>query len=184
MRQSFIAFLFVLFTVQAASQSSLVEVSGPVSGIWDSDTVLVTGDIVVQSGDQLEVAPGTLVLFEGHFTLTVKGSILAIGSTTDSICFSINDTTGFSDTLANSGGWHGFVYEHLEANADSSIFGYCIFEYGKALSTGKHLRPTLLVSMEEHSEYSISAGSLFETALSVEIWPSGGEGPSLQRIPI
>jgi hypothetical protein len=121
-------------TFPAMAQTSLIEVSGVVSGTWNSDTVLVTGDLEVGAGTLLTIDPGTLVLFTGQFTFTVKGSIVAIGSASDTIRFSMNDTTGFSDTLSGRGGWHGFVYEHLAQGADSSVFEYCQFQDGKAFS--------------------------------------------------
>jgi hypothetical protein len=136
MKQSLLAFFSLLlsFPIATRSQTSLIEVSGTVSGTWMADTILVTGDIEVLPGDLLTIEPGTLVLFTGHFTFLVKGAVEAAGTASDPVRFSINDTTGFQDTLTNAGGWHGFVYEHLAANADSSLFNHCIFEYGKAFS--------------------------------------------------
>lgn len=115
-------------------QASNIEVSGNVSGSWTADTVFVLGDLNVESGNLLTIDPGTLVLFTGHFRFTVFGSVLASGTETDPVRFSISDTTGFSDTLSASGGWHGFVYEHLAPATDSSLFDFCRFEYGKAFS--------------------------------------------------
>lgn len=124
----------LIFRLSTEAQSTLIEVSGPVSGSWTTDTVLVTGDIEVLSGEALIIDPGTLVLFTGHFTFMVKGSVEAAGSPSEPVRFSIADTSGFHDTLSDAGGWHGFVYEHLAAGADSSLFDHCIFEYGKAFS--------------------------------------------------
>jgi hypothetical protein len=115
-------------------QATSLEVSGPVSGSWSVDTVFVTGDIKVESGESLTIGPGTLVLFTGHFKFTVLGSVVAAGTENGLIRFSISDTTGFADTLSATGSWHGFVYEHLSFATDSSVFEHCLFEYGKAFS--------------------------------------------------
>lgn len=133
-RNLFLSLIVLSLAVFTRGQTTLIEVSGPVSGSWNADTVLVTGDIEVPSGELLTIGPGTLVLFSGHFMFTVKGSVKASGTSTQPVRFTILDTTGFHDTLSPAGGWHGFVYEHLASSADSSLFTYCLFEYGKAFS--------------------------------------------------
>lgn len=128
-------FLCSLFLVSSLLVSAdHIEVSGPVSGIWSADTVLVTGDIALADSETLEVEPGTLVIFSGHYRFIVFGSILAAGTSDHPIRFTAADTTGFSDTLTEAGGWHGFVYEHLAPGTDSSRFEFCQFEFGKAFS--------------------------------------------------
>ncbi len=119
-------------TISGNHQLNYLEVSGPVSGQWTADTVLVTGDLEIMSGENLTISPGTVVLFSGPYRISVKGSVTANGDINDPVLFTVADTTGFSDTLSNAGGWQGFVYEHLASGADSSQFSHCIFEYGKA----------------------------------------------------
>ena len=130
------SFLFIILILLAftGARADNIEVSGPVSGTWSADTVFVVGDIILNSGESLSIAPGTLVLFAGHYKFKVSGSVNAEGTESSPIRFTIADTTGHSDTLTTSGGWFGLEYEHLAAATDSSIFRYCVFEYGKALS--------------------------------------------------
>ena len=165
----------LIFRLSTEAQSTLIEVSGPVSGSWTTDTVLVTGDIEVLSGEALIIDPGTLVLFTGHFTFMVKGSVEAAGSPSEPVRFSIADTSGFHDTLSDAGGWHGFVYEHLAASADSSLFDHCIFEYGKAFSADTFGQFGGAFRVFGFNRIA------FRNCTSQTTWPSAGEGPFMQE---
>jgi hypothetical protein len=123
-----------IFTHNSAHATNII-VSGNVSGTWNVDTVKVIGDITVPSNSVLIIDPGVLVEFYGHYKITVKGNVLAIGNENNSIRFTVNDTTGFADTTNTSGGWHGFIYDNLDSSADSSKFIFCVFEYGKAVDS-------------------------------------------------
>lgn len=124
------AFSFLLLLIMAGSLSvraQRVEVEGLQQGIWDADTILVTGDVLIQ--DSLSVWPGTLVLFDGYYHITVdKGAVFsAMGSATDSIVFTVADTTGFYGYDLLKGGWNGFQVHWGTVRLD-----YCVLEYGKA----------------------------------------------------
>jgi predicted outer membrane repeat protein len=119
--------------IQTAWATS-INVSGNVSGTWSADTVKVIGDLVVPAGEALIIEHGVRVEFQGPYQVVVKGHVIAIGTESSLIRFVISDTTGFSDTLSASGGWHGFFYEHLMSSEDSSVYKYCRFEHGKAFS--------------------------------------------------
>lgn len=97
--------------------------------IWSSpnDTFHVTGNIFVPSGCKLTIQPGTKIVFDGLYKITVQGTMNAIGATeidgqeqVDSIVFTAADTIL---------GWRGIKYI---GNSDltKSVFKYCIFEYG------------------------------------------------------
>ena len=109
-----------------------IVVSGNASGNWTVDTVMVMGDLTIPADSTLTVNPGVLVEFFGHYQIMVKGMVIANGTSGQMIRFSVNDSTGFTDTLSAAGGWHGFFYDHLLSSTDSSVFSHCIFEYGKA----------------------------------------------------
>jgi len=96
------------------------------------DTVFVTDDIMVASGQVLNISPGTLVQFNGHYRFRVDGQVLAMGMEGDSILFTVSDTTGFSNLQSGDGAWNGLWFYHLSPVNDSSIFEYCEFEFGKA----------------------------------------------------
>jgi len=122
-------FLFsLLFLASLLSWSQTIQVSGLQSGSWEADTVLVTGDVVVD--ESLSILPGTTVLFDGYYSILVRkySKLNAIGTPTDSILFTIADTTGFSVFNAGHGGWNGIRME----KAGACRFDYCRFQYGKA----------------------------------------------------
>ena len=110
-------------TLQAGS---VVEVSGNVSGTWYDNTLIeVVGDLTIPEGDTLIIQPGVNVYFMGNHTLNIYGSILAVGTETDSITF----TSG--QAIKSATDWEGI--DISTSGPDSSrtiIFQYCNFSYG------------------------------------------------------
>jgi hypothetical protein len=110
-----------------------------------SDTIHVTGDIVVVDDVTLDIAPGTYVDFQGHYMLKILGTILAIGEDSDSIIFSRSDSAGFTDFDITDGSWKG-IYLNNATNYfgadgamndnDTSVFSKCRIEFIKILSGG------------------------------------------------
>ena len=117
---------FLLCSLFAKAQT--IEVSGPQSGRWEADTILITNNVVVQ--DSLSIMPGTTVLFDGFFNIKVENDAMlnALGTQNDSILFTVADTTGFSIFNSGRGGWNGIRLE----KAGRCKFDYCRFQYGKA----------------------------------------------------
>jgi hypothetical protein len=107
---------FITYTVSAQT-----EVNGNQSGTWDIDgsPYLVTGEITVPAGETLNIEPGVTISFQGHYKLTVNGTLTAVGTEQDSIFFTADN----SET-----GWHGI---RLTGSQSNSHFAYCHFEYGK-----------------------------------------------------
>lgn len=124
-------FLVLFLAVCFATQAQTIQVSGLQSGVWEADTVLVVGDVTVDGS--LTVHPGVKVLFDGFFGITVPkyASFEALGTMTDSIVFTVVDTTGFSDFGSELGGWNGFEL----SRADHFFLDYCVLEYGKSLDS-------------------------------------------------
>lgn len=122
-----------LYSVYADS----IEVQGEVSGTWSADSVLVIGDIRVPDSQQLAIQPGTWIIFQGPYVFTVEGSIIALGTSTDRITFTVMDTTGFSNDSLPDGGWRGIRFQNPMKWNDSSLFMNCRFNYGKAVSDQK-----------------------------------------------
>ena len=120
----FTAMLFCGFFAQAQT----IEVSGLQSGIWDADTIRVVGDVTVE--ESLQITPGATVLFDDFYGIYVEkyGSLEAIGTNTDSILFTVADTTGFHFFNTGRGGWNGI---HL-TGAGQVRFDYCRLQFGKA----------------------------------------------------
>ena len=117
---------FVLFGLLAQAQT--INVSGLQSGVWDADTVKVIGDVSIE--ESLTINAGTTVLFDGYYSITVGKdvSIMALGTATDSITFTVADTTGFHLFNMGRGGWNGIQLK----GAGVCRFEYCRFQYGKA----------------------------------------------------
>ncbi|MCK4662323.1 MAG: cadherin domain-containing protein [Bacteroidales bacterium] len=103
-----------------------------VNTTWNADTINITGDIIINNGITLTITEGNVINFMGHYKIDVQGTILAVGTETDTVVFTYNDTTGFSNTAIIDGGWLGIKFDNTPATNDSSKFVYCKIEYGKA----------------------------------------------------
>ena len=141
MKKGVLLLIVLLTAVVSFGQS--VEVSGPQTGVWDADTIRVTDDITVV--DSLVVFPGTVVLFDGFYSILVSGEAIfeARGTEDDSVRFTVADTTGFSIYDSGEGGWNGF---HL-TKARKARFDYCVLEYAKASDTTDMLGGALRISL-------------------------------------
>jgi parallel beta-helix repeat protein len=69
--------------------ASRIDVSGMVYGEWNSDTVVVTGDINIPPDNELNILPGVKVLFDGpwSFTIMQDAKITAVGTPEKRIVF-------------------------------------------------------------------------------------------------
>lgn len=123
--------LFLLLATCFAMQAQTIVVSGPQSGVWEADTVLVVGDVAVD--ESLTVLPGTKVLFDGYYGIFVNknASFEALGKERDSIVFTALDTTDYAHYYDYKGAWKGFQVER----AGRFQLDYCLLEYGKALDS-------------------------------------------------
>ncbi|MBN1339535.1 MAG: right-handed parallel beta-helix repeat-containing protein, partial [Bacteroidales bacterium] len=99
-----------------------------------TDTVNIVGDVYVDNSVTLVIEPGTVVRLNGHYKIDVKGNIAASGTASDSITFTVADTTGFHNNTHV--GWNRIIYDNVQQSNDSTIFRYCIFEYGKTSGNG------------------------------------------------
>ena len=114
-------FTIILSIVAMATCFGQTDVSGNQSGTWSADgsPYRVTGEITVPAGETLNIEPGVTVNFQGHYKLTVNGTLTAAGTEQDSIFFTTDDPET---------GWHGI---RLTGSQSGSSFSYCRFEYGK-----------------------------------------------------
>ena len=90
--------------------------------------MLVKDNVYIQ--DSLRILAGTTVLFEGFYQISVEegASLTALGTVTDTILFTVADTTGFHFFNFGRGGWNGIRMD----KAGDCRFDYCRFQYGKA----------------------------------------------------
>ena len=121
--------LFLLLPFVLKSQ--ILEVSDIQEGLWDSDTVLVIKDVIVPEDKSLTISKGTRVIFKDYFSITVNGSLKALGNETDSIYFTSRDTTGFFNWKKGKGGWNGLILQNAK---DTVIMDYCHFSFGKSVN--------------------------------------------------
>ena len=114
---------------------------GNVFGIWTADNspYLINDDIEIPNDSTLVIEPGVRIEFQGHFDFNVQGVLHAIGTKSDSILFTINDTIGFSDPNSTTGGWGGIRIIDPDITNDSTKLHYCKFEYAKAVGDVWHI---------------------------------------------
>lgn len=120
--------IFIVLMIPFSIRAQMLEVSGIQAGLWNCDTVLVIGDVVVPEGSELVVAAGTKIVFDGHHNISVRGCFEAIGEESDYIYFTSCDTTGFYLCDRGKGGWNGLSFHDVE----NVRLSYCHFSYGKA----------------------------------------------------
>lgn len=113
-------------------KAQVVYIQGEHWGVLDADTVVVTGNVTVPAEERLTFVPGTTVRMTGYFKFKVQGSVLAEGQEGLPVLFTVSDTSGFYRLTDSRGGWDGFDFTETVPDSDSSVFSYCIFEYGKA----------------------------------------------------
>ncbi len=123
MNRGVLLFLFFIFIMMMYfAQAEIIEVMGDQSGVWESESIYqVIEHVYVNTGDTLIIEPGTTIMFMAHYVISVTGTLLAVGTETDSILF----TYDLSNTMYD--GWnHISMYE---SQSSGSIFSRCIFEY-------------------------------------------------------
>jgi Secretion system C-terminal sorting domain len=131
------ALIIVLFCyyIQVNGQTNIN--GGPVAGVWTllGSPYLIYGNIEILEDSILEVEPGVLVEFQGHYEINVHGVLLAEGTEKDTILFTINDTTGFSDLEITLGGWNGINFRNVLPINDTSKIIYCKIEFCKNVAS-------------------------------------------------
>ncbi|MBI9038805.1 MAG: right-handed parallel beta-helix repeat-containing protein [Bacteroidales bacterium] len=128
------ALIMMTFLLPKISVSESITVSGNVSGTWDVDTVKVIDDIYLREAETLLINPGVTVEFHGGYFFKVSGSLNALGSSSQPVHFTINDTIGFYNDTIPEGGWKGIRFTNQNTSVDSSVFNHCVFNFGKAVS--------------------------------------------------
>ena len=128
-----IALLLVLSANRLHSQTILTVQEDTIRSNtnWDADIVKVNGDITVAYNAHLTITPGTYVEFQGHYGLFIYGYLAAVGTDQDSITFTINDNTGFSNTSIPDGGWEGINFMETGSHDDTSKIINCNISYIK-----------------------------------------------------
>ena len=118
--------IFILLFCSTLLFSQTTIPGGDVYGTWlqSGSPYLIEGEITIPNGETLIIDPGCLIEFQGHYKFNVQGRLLAEGTLTDSIKFTVEDTTGYYNNTHI--GWHGIRFENTPATNDSSKIVYCI----------------------------------------------------------
>lgn len=89
----------------------------------------ITGHIIVANNDSLVIDPGVVVEFQGRYKLFCNGKIIANGTPSQHILFTV--------PVANQSiGWLGIRYDNTPTTNGASSFKYCTIEYGNADVSG------------------------------------------------
>ena len=131
-------------------------------------------EVAIPDDSTLSIEPGVRVEFQGHYSIYVQGNLNALGTETDSIFFTLRDTTGFSDPRISSGGWNGIRIIDTESDNDSSLFEYCVFQYGKAVAPYWHDNAGGALCIIHFDKVRISQCLLTDNSAGGSEVPSGG----------
>ncbi len=99
-------------------------IQGSVSGKWTKakSPYIILQDAAIPASDTLTIDPGVVVKFSLGVSLNVDGTLLAVGTSTDSIKFTS------AEPSAAAGDWGGVIF-NSDLNS-VSLMDYVIFEYG------------------------------------------------------
>ncbi|MDA3820390.1 MAG: hypothetical protein PF590_08035, partial [Candidatus Delongbacteria bacterium] len=116
---TFIAILILTF---ATVSTFATDVSGLVSSntVWTfaNSPYIVTGNILVNNGVALTIEPGVIVKFNSGLSMQIDGTLIAQGTSSDSITFT-------SNTVDTAGAW-GYIYfsdASVDAVFQNDIYG-------------------------------------------------------------
>ncbi len=131
-----IIFICIIFPNYDAWSETTVP-GGNISGKWTiaNSPYLIEGEITIPNDSTLMIDQGVIVEFQGHYALEVQGRLLAVGTASDTILFTVNDTSGFSNPDTTLGGWFGIRFTDTPLTNDSSKIHYCKLQYGKAVAS-------------------------------------------------
>lgn len=88
------------------------------------DTIKIYSDVVVLENATLSIFQGTVIEFQGHYKLNIRGRLLASGTIEDRIIFTAKDTVA---------GWHGIRFLGIDNNSLAlSHLQYCTIRHGNA----------------------------------------------------
>ena len=106
--------IFFLLSLLLSSAVSIAQLSGPLSGVLGPGSYTVIDTISVESGDSLEILPGTELMFDPDCEFYIHGFLSAIGTETDEIIFMRN---------VAGDAWSGIDFTNTAD--DNSVLEYC-----------------------------------------------------------
>jgi hypothetical protein len=114
--------LLMILTVFGFSSMTMAQIpiSGNLSGTLGPDTYLVTGTIYVQSGQTLQIMPGTILLHEGNYSWEIDGELIVEGNAVDSVRFE-------RQMPIDEHRWGGIRFNHGASN--NSMIQYAVIDH-------------------------------------------------------
>jgi len=91
------------------------------------------GDVAVQNGVILTIAPGVRVEFQDHHRLEVDGTLLAEGTPRERILFTTDEPQAFAVDRSLTGCWNGIWFENTPSTNAPSRLAWCIIEHSKSV---------------------------------------------------
>ncbi|MBN1187211.1 MAG: right-handed parallel beta-helix repeat-containing protein [Bacteroidales bacterium] len=160
-------FLFILSIQLSFSQTSVTD--SLVSGTWtlSGSPYKVYRTVTIENNSTLIIEPGVTVVFQGEFGIRVNGRILAEGTSSDSILFTVNDTSGFYRNDSLTGGWNSVYFNYTPTGNDTSLFSYCRFEYHKGHNVGA-------VGLQYYSKVKIENSNFYHNKNLSDYYSKGG----------
>jgi parallel beta-helix repeat protein len=133
------------------------------SGTWSANLPFIAvGDVTVPDTSTLTIVPGVLVKFNFGTTFKIKGTLLAEGTSTDSIVF--------TSSQAIPGDWYGLDFYTGSSN---SVLDYCVVEHG-AKGGWQNIR----VGQDGSASPSITNSTIRHSArYGIQIWK--GSSPTI-----
>lgn len=139
-RAGSVLFLLAGLLLAPHHAKAYVSVAGNVSGqSWAAGTYRVTGDLTVNSGSTLNLAPGAVLKFQSGTGLTVNGTLIAEGTADSLVVFTSRDdntrgeTLDVSDGVPAPGDWEGVYLYGYSGNQGSGQLEHCLWRYGGAV---------------------------------------------------
>lgn len=125
MKTTYLITLLLFFSCYLFSQTNVP--AGNVSGTWtlSGSPYKIMGHILVPDNQTLTIEPGVVVEFMGKYKLFCNGQIVAIGTASQTIKFTVPPAN-----IAT--GWLGIRYENTPITNGISSFKYCQIERVKA----------------------------------------------------
>ncbi len=119
----------------AELRQAVIDVSGSIDTdtLWNADLVRVVGDVTVEDGVILTIAPGVRVEFQDYYRLNVAGVLQAVGAAAHPIVFTTNTPEKFAVDHSHTGCWNGIHFDATRATNAPSRLSFCIIEYSKAV---------------------------------------------------
>jgi hypothetical protein len=152
----FPAILLAMLNFHTFGQTNIP--GGEVYGAWDvaGSPYLINETVTIPDDSTLVIEPGVVVEFQGYYALQVQGRLLAVGTPSDSILFTVNDTIGFSQADTSLGGWNGIRFTDTPLENDTSKIIHCCLQFSKAVGPVWHLNAGGAISMLQFGKVVVS----------------------------